>query len=114
MAIISEWSKQNKWSLQFRWSKTSNGQIKKWKTLEPQFCSIGIIPTIHEIENQIVETDLTKCTKILGYKISHIEELVARNAHLTQIQELIYQNLPTNEPPIYRIPINSFVQKNKE
>lgn len=87
------------------------------------FRSIGIIPRIYKIDDkfyEIIEFDVTKCAKIRGYKISYIEELIARNAPLTPNQQLIYQqHINQNNPnfqqdqTIYRIPIESFATNNQ-
>lgn len=87
------------------------------------FRSIGIIPRIYKIDDkfyEIIEFDVTKCAKIRGYKISYIEELIARNAPLTPNQQFIYlQHINKNNPNFqqdqttYRIPIESFATNNQ-
>lgn len=85
-------------------SKQTNQIIKIYHSLS-QACSaknyasafraIGIrtkLENVNGVEREVVYLDITKCIKIRGYQISHIQQLIENNMPLTPNQQFIWQN----------------------
>ena len=90
-------------------SKQTNQIIKIYHSLS-QACSakncgsafraIGIrtkFENVNGVEREVAYLDITKCIKIRGYQISHIQQLIENNMPLTPNQQFIWQNQNTQE-----------------